>query len=52
MPQRTRFLPEALLKHFDRQIAAIVGSEEGGIESLNLGLVSKAIRGKIKGQWG
>ena len=52
MPQRTRFLPEALLKHFDRQIAAIVGSEEGGIGSLNLGLVSKAIRGKIKGQWG
>ena len=52
MPQRTRFLPEPLLKHFDRQIAGRVGGEDEAAGSLDLGLVSKAIRGKIKGQWG
>ena len=53
MAQRTRFLPEAVLKHFDRQITTgMGGQEDGAAGSLNLGLTSKAIRGKMKGLWG
>jgi len=51
--QRTRFLPEPVLKHFDRQITGgMSGQEDEAAGSLNLGLISKAIRGKTKGLWG
>ena len=53
MAQRTRFLPEPVLKHFDRQITTgMSGQEDDAAGSLNLGLTSKAIRGKMKGLWG
>ena len=52
MAQRTRFLPEAVLKHFDRQIAGTVESADEEVRSLNLGAVSKSIRGKTKSFWG
>ncbi len=53
MAQRTRFLPESVLKHFDRQITrGMSGQEDGAAGSLHLGLTSKAIRGKMKGLWG
>ena len=53
MAQRTRFLPEPVLKYFDRQITTgMSGQEDAAAGSLNLGLTSKAIRGKMKGLWG
>jgi len=53
MAQRTRFLPEKIMKYFDRQVAGgRIGSEDDAVGSLNLGLTSKAIRGKTKGLWG
>jgi DNA helicase-2/ATP-dependent DNA helicase PcrA len=52
MAQRTRFLPESLLKCFDRQITTgMSGPEDAAAGSLHLGLTSKAIRGKTKGFW-
>ncbi len=52
MAQRTRFLPEAVLACFDRQITTgLSGQEDDAAGSLNLGLTSKAIRGKTKGFW-
>ncbi len=51
--QRTRFLPESVLKYFDRQITSGIGqAEDEAAGSLNLGLTSKAIRGKTKRFWG
>jgi len=53
LAQRTRFLPEPVLKYFDRQITrGLSGQEDDAAGSLNLGLTSKAIRGKMKGLWG
>jgi hypothetical protein len=52
MAQRTRFLPEAVLACFDRQITTgLSGQDDDAAGSLNLGLTSKAIRGKTKGFW-
>ena len=51
--QRTRFLPESVLEYFDRQITSGIGQpEDEAAGSLNLGLTSKAIRGKTKRFWG
>jgi DNA helicase II / ATP-dependent DNA helicase PcrA len=53
MAQRTRFLPETVLKYFDRTITVgMNGQEDEAAGSLHLGLVSKAIRTKSKGMWG
>ncbi len=53
MAQRTRFLPEPVLKFFDRQVTmGMSGQEDDPAGSLNLGLTSKAIRGKLKERWG
>ena len=53
MAQRTRFLPESVLKYFDRQITmGMSGQEDDAAGSLHLGLTSKAIRGKTKRFWG
>ncbi len=52
MAQRTRFLPETVLKFFDRQVTmGMSGQEDDPAGSLNLGLTSKAIRGKLKERW-
>jgi DNA helicase-2/ATP-dependent DNA helicase PcrA len=52
MVQRTRFLPETVLKFFDRQIAMEIGGhEDSSIGSLNLSRTSKAIRDKARSQW-
>ena len=52
MAQRTRFLPEPVLKFFDRQVTmGMSGQEDDPAGSLNLGLTSKAIRGKLKERW-
>ncbi len=52
MAQRTRFLPEPVLKYFDRQITRrMSGVEDGAAGSFNLAVTSKEIRGKIKGHW-
>ena len=53
LAQRTRFLPEPVLKYFDRQITrGVSGQEDDAAGSLHLGLTSKAIRGRMKGLWG
>ena len=50
MAQRTRFLPESVLKYFDRQITSgMSGQEDDAAGSLHLGLTSKAIRGRRRG---
>jgi DNA helicase II / ATP-dependent DNA helicase PcrA len=52
MAQRTRFLPEPVLKYFDRQITTgMSGQEDEPAGSLHLEMMSKAIRGKTKGLW-
>jgi DNA helicase-2/ATP-dependent DNA helicase PcrA len=51
--QRTRFLPEGVLKYFERQVAGgSTSREEEAVESLHLGVTSRTIRGKTKGLWG
>ena len=53
MAQRTRFLPEKIMKYFERQVAGgRTRAEDEALGSLNLRLTSKAIRGKTKGLWG
>ena len=53
MAQRTRFLPEAVLKLFDRQLGrGIDGREDEAVGSMHFGTTSQAIRGKAKGLWG
>ncbi len=50
--QRTRFLPETVLKFFDRQVAGpAIAPEEEAIGSLNLCMTSRAIRGRTKRLW-
>ena len=50
--QRTRFLPEPVLKFFDRQVAGpAIAPEEEAIGSLHLWMTSKAIRGRTKRLW-
>jgi DNA helicase-2/ATP-dependent DNA helicase PcrA len=51
--QRTRFLPEPVLKFFNRHLAGgTICREEEAVGSLGPRLTSRAIRGKIKGLWG
>jgi DNA helicase II / ATP-dependent DNA helicase PcrA len=53
MAQRTRFLPEPVLKFFDRQHGGgLRAPEDDLVGALHFGLTSKAIRGKTKGLWG
>ena len=53
MAQRTRFLPEPVLKYFDRQVAGgAVEQEEERLVSPHLGVTSRVIRGKTKRLWG
>ena len=52
MAQRTRFLPELVLKFFQRRNAGMAnGHEDGPVGSLDLAMTSKRIRGKTKGLW-
>jgi DNA helicase-2/ATP-dependent DNA helicase PcrA len=50
MSQRTRFLPEKVLKAFDRKVSSAIGNEESTHMFLP-GLTSQAIRGRAKKMW-
>jgi DNA helicase-2/ATP-dependent DNA helicase PcrA len=51
--QRTRFLPEPVMKFFDRQLAGgTIVREDEAAGSLRFGMTSKSIRTKAKGLWG
>ena len=52
MPSGRGSCPRPVLKFFDRQITmGMSGQEDDAAGSLNLGLTSKAIRGKLKERW-
>jgi hypothetical protein len=51
LSQRTRFLPESVLKYFDRQLGSGVSGTDEDAGSLDLGMTSKKVRRNVKDLW-